>query len=232
MPILNKDSNTFRKLNIVIIDFKLSNLFSVAHACEYVGIDVKITSDPKDLDEADGIILPGVGAFADAMKNLDSLGLTQAIKNHIQKNKPFMGVCLGMQLLFETSTEFGEHQGLGVFKGSVKKFNNTPDTTERMRIPHIGWDKIEIKKETSLFKGFKNSDYMYFVHSYFCIPEDRDIIATTTNYEGFEFVSAVSKNNVFAVQFHPEKSGKDGPEIYRNFGKFVERCSDKKIVRD
>lgn len=209
-------------MKIAIIDFKLSNLFSVAHACEYVGIDAKITSDPKDLIDVDGLILPGVGAFADAMKNLDAFGLTPVIYNHIKKNKAFMGVCLGMQLLFEKSLEFGEHKGLGVFKGSVERFDNKSDH-KNLRVPHIGWDKIDIKKETPLFKGFKNGDFMYFVHSYFCIPDDRDIIATTTDYDGFEFVSAVSKNNVFAVQFHPEKSGKDGPMLYSNFKKLANR---------
>ena len=210
-----------KKARIAIIDFKLSNLFSVAHACEYVGIDAKITSDPKDLEGADGLILPGVGAFADAMKNLDSFGLTPAIQDHIKKNKAFMGVCLGMQLLFETSMEFGKHKGLGIFKGSVEKFDNKTESRQKLRIPHIGWDKIEIKKETPLFKGFKNGDFMYFVHSYFCKPVDRDIIATTTDYDGFEFVSSVAKDNVFAVQFHPEKSGKDGPLLYKNFAQLI-----------
>lgn len=209
-----------KKIKIAIIDFKLSNLFSVAHACEYVGIDAEITSDPKELADADGLILPGVGAFADAMKNLDNFGLTQVIFQHIKNNKPFMGVCLGMQLLFERSLEFGEHKGLGVFKGSVERFNNRSEY-KNLRIPHIGWDKIEVKKETPLLKGFKNGDFMYFVHSYFCNPLDRDIIATTTNYDGFEFVSAVSKKNVFAVQFHPEKSGKNGPTLYKNFADLI-----------
>ena len=211
-----------RKNKIAIIDFKLSNLFSVAHACEYVGIDAKITSDPKDLAEADSLILPGVGAFGDAMKNLDSFGLTEAIKKHIKSNKPFMGVCLGMQLLFETSEEFGSHKGLGIFKGRVSKFEAEVDG-KKLRVPHIGWDKININKKSELFEGIKDQDFMYFVHSYFCIPDDRDIIATTTNYDGFKFVSAVSKNNVFAVQFHPEKSGKNGPRIYSNFKKLAYR---------
>lgn len=214
MPSLNKP-------NIAIIDFKLSNLFSVEHACQYAGIDAIITSDPKDLEDADGLILPGVGAFADAIKNLNSFGLTESIKKHIQKNKPFMGVCLGMQLLFETSEEFGSHKGLEIFKGSVERFDNKTESQKKLRVPHIGWDKIEIKKKNPLFEGFKDGDFMYFVHSYFCIPKDRDIIATTTNYDGFEFVSSVSKNNVFAVQFHPEKSGKTGPRLYQNFAKLI-----------
>lgn len=207
-------------LNIAIVDFKLSNLFSVAHACESVGIKAKITADPKDLEKADGVILPGVGAFGDAMKNLDFFGLTAAIKKHISNNKPFMGVCLGMQLLFDKSDEFGEHKGLGVFKGNVTKFNNKV-ASKKIRVPHIGWDKIDIRRNSGLFKGVPDQTFMYFVHSYFCNPKDRDIIAATTNYEGFEFVSAVSSENVYAIQFHPEKSGKNGPKIYRNFADLI-----------
>lgn len=201
---------------IVIVDFKLSNIFSVAHACESVGISPVISSDPKDLEDAEGLILPGVGAFGDAMKNLDSFGITSAIKKHISLKKPFLGVCLGMQLLFEESEEFSKHQGLGIFKGNVLRFKNSFEG-KKIRVPHIGWDLVDIKKTSKLFKGVRNPEFMYFVHSYFCNPKDRDIIATTTNYEGFEFVSAVSSENVYAVQFHPEKSGKNGPLLYRNF---------------
>lgn len=204
-------------MKIAIIDFKLSNLFSVAHACEYVGIEAKITSDPKELADADGLILPGVGAFADAMKNLDAFGLTSVICQHIKNNKAFMGVCLGMQLLFEESEEFGNHKGLGIFKGKVVKFPKKSSTNKELRVPHIGWDKIDIIKKTPYLGGFKNLEFMYFVHSYFVKSEDSNIIATTTNYDGFEFVSAVVKDNIFAVQFHPEKSGKNGPLIYSNF---------------
>lgn len=204
-------------LKIAIIDFKLSNLFSVAHACEYVGLKAKITSDPKDLQEADGLILPGVGAFADAMKNLKKFSLIQPILEHTNNKKPLMGVCLGLQLLFETSEEFGIHKGLGVFKGNVTKFSNKNPKGEKVRIPHIGWDKVEIKKKSPIFKDFKNNEFMYFVHSYFVKPKSHDIIAATTNYDGIEFVSAVLKDNIFAVQFHPEKSGARGPLIYKNF---------------
>lgn len=210
------------KVNIAIIDFKLSNLFSVAHACESVGFEAKITSAPVDLAEADGLILPGVGAFGDAMKNLNSLGLIEPIRKHISSGKPLMGVCLGMQLLFEESDEFGINQGLGIFKGKVTKI---PDKINgiKLRVPHIGWDKITIKKESGLFNQVHDGEFMYFVHSYFCKPASRDIIAATTNYEGFEFVSSVSEGNVFAVQFHPEKSGKNGPLLYRNFAKLVSK---------
>lgn len=206
-------------LKIAIVDYKLSNLFSVAHACEFAGLNAKITSDPEDVQKADAIILPGVGAFADAMKNLNSFGLTEAIIKHINQKKPFMGVCLGLQLLFEKSQEFGNHKGLGVLKGKVAKLPEKNKSGKPIRIPHIGWDKIKIINGERYFSGIDSGDFMYFVHSYFVIPDDRDIIATTTNYEEIEFVSGVCKDNIFAVQFHPEKSGPKGPLIYRNFVK-------------
>lgn len=206
---------------IAIIDFKLSNLFSVEHACQYAGLNSKITSDPSDLSKADGIILPGVGAFADAMKNLEKFGLTQPMLNHVKQGKPFMGVCLGLQLLFEESEEFGIHKGLGVFKGRVVKFPNKNPKGQALRIPHIGWDRIKIKKTSPLLSGFHDLDFMYFVHSYFVKPDSSDIIVATTDYDGIEFASAVSKDNIFAVQFHPEKSGKSGPALYKNFSKLI-----------
>ncbi len=202
-------------LKIVIADYKLSNLFSVAHALEYIGVEARITSDPKEIAQAQYLILPGVGAYADAMQNLKTLKILDPILAHINQKKPFMGVCLGLQLLFEESEEFGNHKGLGILKGSVKKLPEK-NNNQLIRIPHIGWDKIEIKK-LELFKGIKNQSFMYFVHSYFVIPKESDIIATVTDYEGVEFVSAVSKENIFAVQFHPEKSGNKGPLLYKNF---------------
>jgi imidazole glycerol-phosphate synthase subunit HisH len=203
-------------LKISIIDFKLSNLFSVAHACEYVGLKAEITSDPEVISNSDALILPGVGAFGDAMKNLKDFGLIEPIKKHISEGKPFFGVCLGMQLLFEESEEFGLHKGLGVFKGKVLKFPNL-FKDKKIRVPHIGWDKISINKKNKLLDGFKDGDFMYFVHSYYVKPESSDIIATVTNYDGFEFVSGVADKNTCAVQFHPEKSGKLGPLLYKNF---------------
>jgi len=210
-------------MKIAIIDYKLSNLFSVAHACEYVGLEVQITSNPLEIQEADALILPGVGAFGDAMKNLDKFGLMGPILAHIKEKKAFMGVCLGLQLLFEESTEFGTYKGLGIFKGPVVKFPNENYKGEEVRVPHIGWDKVEMKKSSPFFEGVKDSEFMYFVHSYFVKPEDNDIIAASTNYEGIEFACAVSKDNIFAVQFHPEKSGKNGPLLYRNFAKVADQ---------
>lgn len=215
-------------LKIAIVDYKLSNLFSVQHACEYVGLKAQITSDPREVKNADAVILPGVGAFGDAMENLRKLKLVEPLISHIKQGKPFMGVCLGLQLLFEESQEFGSHKGLGVLKGTVVKFPEKIKDNKQIRIPHIGWDKIEIKKPDLHFSGMKSGEFMYFVHSYFVIPSDHDIIATTTNYEGIEFVSGVSKDNIFAVQFHPEKSGPRGPTLYSNFAEVALRRKSAK----
>lgn len=208
-------------MKIRIVDYKLSNLFSVQHACEYVGLDALITSNPADIQDADALILPGVGAFGDAMKNLEKFGLIAPMLKHIKDGKPFMGVCLGLQLLFEESEEFGNHKGLGVFNGRIVKFPKANQDGKKLRVPHIGWDQIQIKQKIPYLDGFKNSDFMYFVHSYYASAEDNDIIATTTSYVGIEFVSAVAKDNIFAVQFHPEKSGKNGPALYLNFSKTI-----------
>lgn len=205
------------QLNVAIIDYKLSNLFSVAHACDYVGLNAKITSDPIDIKNADALILPGVGAFADAISNLRKFKLIDPLLDHINKRKPFMGVCLGLQLLFEESDEFGIHKGLGVLKGNVKKLPDKSSQKKLIRVPHIGWDKVHLKSKSSYFKDFNDQDFAYFVHSYYVNPKEFDIIAGVTNYEGFEFVSAVQKGNLFAVQFHPEKSGPKGPLLYKNF---------------
>jgi len=209
------------KLNIVIIDYQLSNLFSVQHACEYAGIDAKITSNPKEVSTADALILPGVGAFGDAMKNLQQLNLIQPILNHINNKKPFMGICLGLQLLFDSSEEFGNHQGLGVVKGKVVKFPSQNSSKKILKVPHMGWNKIMIQKNCRYLENINNGEFMYFVHSYYVLPEEEDIILTKTIYTGFEYTSAIFQNNIFAVQFHPEKSGPEGLKIYQNFAKIL-----------
>lgn len=208
-------------INIAIIDYQLSNLFSVQHACEFVGLRSKITSNPKDLVGADALILPGVGAFGDAMRNLNKFDLIDPIFEHISSGKPFLGVCLGMQLIFETSEEFGTHKGLGILKGRVLKFPSKNSYGKLLRVPQIGWNKIQLQKDDPLLKGIKGGEFMYFVHSFYVLPKIDEVILTKTNYEGFEYASAVSKNNVFAVQFHPEKSGPGGLKVYQNFSKII-----------
>lgn len=215
-----------RNIKIAIIDYQLSNLFSVKHACEFVGLNAQITSDPKLINKADGVILPGMGAFGDAMKNLKKLGLVRPICKHINTGKPFLGVCLGQQLIFEESEEFGRHKGLAIIKGSVKKIPNKIREAQ-IKIPHVGWNKI-LKKNNktdwhkTLLSGIKEGEFMYFVHSYYVSPKNKVVSIAKTNYEGFEFCSVVNHKNVFATQFHPEKSGKEGIKIYKNFAKSVE----------
>ena len=208
-------------LKVAIIDYQLSNLFSVQHACDYVGLKAKITSNPEDISKADALILPGVGAFGDAMKNLKKFKLINPILQSIKINKPFLGICLGLQLLFEKSEEFGQNQGLGVIKGKVIKFRSFTKNGDKIRIPQIGWNKINIVNKNPYLNGIKNEEFMYFVHSYYVSPENKKIIVTNTLYEDINYVSAVSQKNVFAVQFHPERSGIEGLKIYQNFSKLI-----------
>ncbi|MEJ5172976.1 MAG: imidazole glycerol phosphate synthase subunit HisH [Hydrogenothermaceae bacterium] len=203
---------------IAVVDYGMGNLRSVQKALEKVGINAVITSNPEDLDKAEGIVVPGVGAFADAMHNLDRLGLKEKILKNIESGKPYLGICLGLQLLFEYGYEFGEHEGLGVLKGSVVRFDEKLD----IKIPHMGWNQIWIKKDSKIFEGINNGEFFYFVHSYYGKPENSKVIASTTDY-GIEFCSAVEIDNIWAVQFHPEKSQQAGLKLLSNFKNFVYR---------
>ena len=204
---------------VSIIDFKVGNIFSVVQACNEIGLSVEVTSDYNTILSSDGVILPGVGAFGDAMLNLEEQNLIITIKDFVKTGKPFMGICLGLQLLFTHSEEFGDHKGLDIIKGSVKKFDNSKD-----KVPQIGWNKIYKSnndwKKTPL-KSIINTEYMYIVHSYFVKPQDKSIILTNTNYSELEYCSSIKKDNIFATQFHPEKSGEKGLEIYRNWSKLL-----------
>lgn len=211
-------------MKIAIIDYQLSNLFSVKHAFDYLKVDSEITSDKSTIASSDGAIIPGVGAFGDAMKNLKKFNLIDVILNHIKQGKPFMGVCLGMQLLFSQSEEFGLHKGLNIVPGKVKKFSFKERLDSSRKVPQIGWNQIfKAKKswQNTPLKNIKNGEFMYFVHSYFVLPEDKDVILAKTIYEDIEYTSAVLKNNVFALQFHPEKSGTEGIKIYKNWIKQI-----------
>lgn len=191
---------------IAIIDYKLSNLFSVKNALEYLGLSAVITSDKKTILKADAAVLPGVGAYGDAMKNLKKLELINTIHDFIKSEKPFMGVCLGMQLLFNESEEFGCHKGLKIIAGTVKKF---PDND---RVPQICWNTIlpqdkKIWKKSPL-RNMQPDDYVYFVHSYYVEPQDPTIVLAQTAYAGINYCSALMYKNVFATQFHPKKVGR------------------------
>ncbi|MBI5183468.1 MAG: imidazole glycerol phosphate synthase subunit HisH [Nitrospinae bacterium] len=202
---------------IVIVDYGMGNLRSVQKGFERVGYTAVITNDPNKVGDADAIVLPGVGAFRDCMRNLNKSGLIDPIKEFINKGKPFLGICLGLQLLFTESEEFGVHKGLDIIKGRVIRFPDASNTTTNIKIPHMGWNSVRIRNRVSIFEGIPDDSYFYFVHSYYVVPKDEDVIAMTTNY-GVEFTSAIVKGNLFAVQFHPEKSQELGLKILRNFG--------------
>lgn len=196
---------------IVIIDYGMGNLHSVGKALEKVGAKVKISSNPKDILKANKLVLPGVGAFKEAIQELKKRKLIKPIIRQIKKGKLFLGLCLGLQLLFEESEEGGKVKGLGILSGRVKKFSS------RLKIPHMGWNQIKKKKPNCpLFKNIPEESYMYFVHSYYVAPQDKSVIAATTNY-GVDFTSVVWKDNIYAFQGHPEKSQNLGIKILENF---------------
>lgn len=196
---------------IAILDYGMGNLRSVQKAFEKVGVEAAITADPDEALEAAALVLPGVGGFSDAMAHLKSTGLHEVIIESINKGRMFLGICLGLQLLFERSFEDGEHLGLGVFEGTVERL------PEGVKIPHMGWNQIEKTRDLPLLGGIDDGTNFYFVHSYVVRPKNLEIVATVTDY-GKEFVSGVSRDNVFAFQFHPEKSGSVGLSILKNFG--------------
>lgn len=197
---------------ITVIDYGMGNLRSVAKAFEAVGASVKVSSKPEDLKNSKAIIVPGVGAFGDAIKHLKELNLYGEIINHINNKKPYFGICLGLQILFEKGYEFGEHRGLGVIKGKVIRFKQK----EGYKIPHMGWNQVSIKQKNGLFTDIKNSEFFYFVHSFYVVPEDSKVVASTTDYIN-EFCSSIQIDNIWAVQFHPEKSQKAGLKLIKNF---------------
>lgn len=200
---------------ISIIDYGMGNLRSVQKAFEYLGHDAIITSDKKAINDASHIVLPGVGAFKDAIDALRQHELIGTIQSSVNSGKPFLGICLGMQLLFEKSYENGKYNGLSILKGDVVKF----DIGSEYKVPHMGWNKINIKNG-KIFDKENKDQYVYFVHSYHVVPNDENIIATTTNY-GYDFTSAVCKDNILATQFHPEKSGETGLKMLKKFGELL-----------
>jgi glutamine amidotransferase len=222
---------------IAIIDYGMGNLRSVEKAFEKVGFDTVVTDKSEIIENADKIVLPGVGAFKDAIDGLQERNLIEPIKNHVKQKKLFLGICLGLHLLFTRSHEDGVHEGLNIVPGEVVRFNadrlniNNTDGQEeaaetvkalsvnnqKLKIPHMGWNTIRAKKEVPILKGLPADPYMYFVHSYFVVPDRDDVVATETDY-GVGFVSMISIDNVFAMQFHPEKSQHYGLMILKNFG--------------
>lgn len=204
---------------LTIIDYGAGNLRSVQKACEAVGARAHITSDPKEILSSDHVILPGVGAFGDCMKSLSNSNMIATIEETIRQGTPFLGICLGMQLLFSLSEESPGINGLNIFPGKIVRIPQK----EGFKIPHMGWNSLDFTKESPIFHGLSEHPFVYFVHSYYMEPEDRSIIAATCDYCGALPV-ALSHGNVFATQFHPEKSGDVGLTILKNFTQFGGDC--------
>lgn len=198
---------------IGIIDYNMGNLASVYNACSLLDIKASFVKNPEDLKNFDRVILPGVGAFGDAMEHLNETGMKEAIYEFAKTGKPMIGICLGMQLLFESSEEFGKHEGLGLIDGNIIKFDKSK-MHEDTKIPHMGWNVIKTQDEHTLFEGLKDP-YLYFVHSYHAVTDKKNVIGTTEY--GYEFVSAVHKENIYGFQPHPEKSHDNGLKILKNF---------------
>ena len=204
---------------IAVIDYGMGNLRSVQKALEAVGARAVVTHDPEVIVKAGSVVLPGVGAFKDCMANLEQLKLVDPICQFIEGGKPFLGICLGLQVLFDESEEYGPVAGLGILPGKVVRFLDGSSETENgapMKIPHMGWNQVEVKKRNPLFETMNTASYFYFVHSYHVVPEDPGVIATVTHY-GLEFVSGVQYENIYAFQFHPEKSQVLGLSILERF---------------
>lgn len=211
-------------VDVAIIDHEIGNLFSVKKACEYFGLKAVITADVAVIMKAAAAILPGVGAFGEAMANLKRLDLISPVKDFIALGRPFMGICLGMQLLMSTSEEFGHHQGLDVIRGSVVRFPDVDRSGAKLKVPQVGWNRIYFPslaednyRHRSLLRNISSGEYMYFVHSFYAQPSDREVILSLTTYGDVDYCSGIISKNIQAFQFHPEKSGERGLEIYREF---------------
>jgi glutamine amidotransferase len=231
-------------VRIAVIDYEMGNLRSVQKALESLGQTALVTRSKKEIAGADGVILPGVGAFRDCMKNLETFGLVDPILKYIDSGKPFLGICLGLQLLFTESEEFGLQKGLDVIPGRVVRFPDGMEDPEspgtRLKVPHMGWNRVtwsnkgrvpggpEPGTDHPLFIGLADGSHFYFVHSYYAIPEDPGVTAASTRY-GIDFCSAVRKGNVHAVQFHPEKSQAHGLTLLNNF---ITLCRNPSPVGD
>ena len=204
---------------ITIIDYEMGNLRSVAKAFEKLGHAARVTSNPADLVNTDKVVLPGVGAFRDCIDNLRKGGFVEPLLEHIAAGRPLLGICVGMQMLFDESEEFGRHQGLGLIPGRVSRF--PADMTENnthLKVPHMGWNSISILKDSPILQGVEDGSYVYFVHSYHCQAQNDDDVAASCRYGDIEFCASLWRDNIMATQFHPEKSQSIGLQIFKNFG--------------
>jgi glutamine amidotransferase len=201
-------------MSIAIVDYDMANLRSVQKAFACAGAEAKIIRQPEEIDRVDKLVLPGVGAFRDAIMTLRTRKLSEAILRHIQKGKPFLGICLGLQMLFDVDYEDGEHRGLGVIAGKCVRFD--VDSVLGLKVPHMGWNQLIVRNPSPILKDLPEGSGVYFVHGYHVVPDDKSVIATETDY-GRPFVSSIRRDNVMATQFHPEKSQKAGLKILANF---------------
>ena len=211
---------------VQIVDYRLGNLFSVQQACNQVGLDAFISDSPRSLELVDGIILPGVGAFGNAMEKLCELRLLEPLRERVASGCPLFGVCLGMQLLFEESEEFGRYSGLGILEGCVKRLPQQVHRERRLRIPNVGWHRTYLADPisiSSVCEGIRDGQHMYYVHSYFADPEDSTDVLTFTHFGDVRFCSGVQRGNVVGVQFHPERSAEAGLRFYGNWAQLVRR---------
>jgi glutamine amidotransferase len=215
------------RIRVAIIDYDLGNLYSVNNICRRVGLDVIITSDVKQVSSADALILPGVGAFGDAMENLRKKELIDPIYDFIKQGKPFLGICLGMQLMFTESEEFGNHKGLDLIPGNIIRFPSVKDNSDRVKVPQIQWNQVYNSRtlpwEKSVMKGVQESSFMYFVHSYYAKPTLEENILSYSEYAGIRYASAVMKENMTGIQYHPEKSAEGGIKIYQNWANYIKK---------
>jgi len=204
---------------INIIDYEMGNLRSVEKAFEKLGYEARVSANPKDITTADKVVLPGVGAFRDCINNLREGGFVEPLLAHVEAGKPLFGICVGMQMLFDESEEFGVHKGLGLIPGKVVRFpSGMIEGGERLKVPHMGWNNISLKKSSPIFKGVDDGSFVYFVHSYYCAAENSEDVAATCTYGDVEFCASLRHYNIMATQFHPEKSQDIGLQIFKNFG--------------
>ena len=214
---------------VAIIDYGMGNLFSVIHACKSVGLTPCVTSKKDEIINSSGAILPGVGAFGEAMNTLKKLDLVEPIKDFIKTEKPFLAICLGMQLLFSESEEFGCHKGMDIIKGVVVKFSLKNKHYRKIKVPQVGWNQIFTGNrqknfwKNTVLKNIAEGEFMYFVHSYYSMPENKKEILTVTDYEEIRYCSGIIHKNISAFQFHPEKSAAEGIKIYYNWAETVKK---------
>lgn len=226
-----------KKKTVAIVDYGMGNLFSVGQACCHVGLDAIITSSREEILSADAVILPGIGAFGDAMTTLNRLDLVGVLRDVAASGTPLIGICLGLQLLMTESFEFGRHQGLGMIPGQVVRFDNPTEGNRKLKVPQVGWNRVHqvgfagnghvSAWANSPLSGIADGEFMYFVHSYIVQPEDPAVTLSTSSYGQIQFCSSARIKNIFACQFHPERSGTEGLKIYRNLAAWIESESIK-----